>query len=104
LENAHLAVFTREGAMADSTSHLRPERAPIFAFSPREETVRHLSLNWNTHALRLDFHTDAEETFNAAEEELVKRGLVKSGDKIIALRELVEGEERFESIQIRTVP
>jgi pyruvate kinase len=52
----------------------------------------------------LDFHTDAEETFNAAEEELVKRGLVKSGDKIIALRELVEGEERFESIQIRTVP
>jgi hypothetical protein len=29
---------------------------------------------------------------------------VASGDKIIALRELVEGEERFESIQIRTVP
>ena len=104
LENARLAVFTREGDMADSTSHLRPDRAPIFAFSPREETVRHLTLNWNTHALRLDFHTDAEETFAAAEEELIKRGLVASGDKIIALRELIEGQERFESIQIRTVP
>ena len=66
--------------------------------------MRHLTLNWNTHALRLDFHTDAEETFAAAEEELIKRGLVASGDKIIALRELVEGEEHFESIQIRTVP
>ena len=104
LENARLAVFTREGDMADSTSHLRPDRAPIFAFSPREETVRHLTLNWNTHALRLDFHTDAEETFAAAEEELIKQGLVVSGDKIIALRELVEGQEHFESIQIRTVP
>jgi hypothetical protein len=54
--------------------------------------------------LRLDFHTDPEETFAEAEKELVKRGLVSSGEKLIVLRELFEGEEHFESIQIRTVP
>lgn len=104
LENSKLVIFTRHGDMATSTSHLRPERAPIFAFSPSGEVVRHLALNWNTHAFRLDFHTDAEETYDAAEQELARRGLVTPGDRLIVLRELVEDEERFESIQIRTVP
>jgi pyruvate kinase len=90
--------------MAGSTSHLRPERAPIFAFAPHETVVRQLAIHWNTHALRLDFHTDAEETFDEAEKVLLAKGLVAPGDKLIVLRELVEGEEHFESIQLRTVP
>jgi pyruvate kinase len=66
--------------------------------------MRHQTLNWNSHAFRLDFTTEAEETFNEAEKILIKRNLVASGDKLIVLRELIEGEERFESIQFRTVP
>ena len=104
IENAKLVVFTRTGLMADQTSHLRPERAPIFAFTQTAEAVRHQALNWNSHAFQLDFTTEAEETFNEAEKILIKRNLVASGDKLIVLRELIEGEERFESIQIRTVP
>lgn len=104
IENAKLVVFTRTGLMADQTSHLRPERAPIFVFTQTLETVRHQALNWNSHAFQLDFTTEAEETFNEAEKILIKRNLVASGDKLIVLRELIEGEERFESIQIRTVP
>ncbi len=104
IENSKLVVFTRHGEMANATSHLRPERAPIFAFAPHEAVVRQLALNWNTHALRLDFHTDAEETFSEAEKLLLAKGLAASGDRLIVLRELVEGEEHFESIQLRTVP
>lgn len=104
LENSSIVVFTRHGEMADTVSRLRPTRSTIFAFAPSEEVVRHLTLNWCTEALRLDFHTDPEETFAEAEKELVKRGLVSSGEKLIVLRELFEGEEHFESIQIRTVP
>jgi pyruvate kinase len=65
---------------------------------------RHQTLNWNSHAFQLDFTTDAEETFAEAEKILIQQNLVASGDKLIVLRELIEGEERFESIQIRTVP
>jgi pyruvate kinase len=104
LENVKLMVFTRYGELAQCTSHLRPERAPIFAFTPHGEVVRQLTLNWNTHANQLDFSSDPEETFNEAEKILSKRRLISSGDKLIVLRDLVEGEERFESIQIRTVP
>jgi pyruvate kinase len=104
IEDAKLVVFTRTGEMADQTSHLRPERAPIFVFTPTQEEVRHQTLNWNSHAFQLDFTTDAEETFAEAEKILIKQKLVASGEKLIVLRELIEGEERFESIQIRTVP
>ena len=103
-DHAKLMVFTQHGEMVDCTSHLRPERAPIFGFTPSLDVARHLTLNWNSHVLRMDFHTDAEETFNVAEMELISRGLVKTGDKLIVLRDLVEGSEKFESIQIRTVP
>jgi pyruvate kinase len=104
IEDAKLVVFTRTGEMADQTSHLRPERAPIFVFTPTQEEVRHQTMNWNSHAFQLDFTTDAEETFAEAEKILIQQKLVASGDKLIVLRELIEGEERFESIQIRTVP
>jgi pyruvate kinase len=104
IEDAKLVVFTRTGEMADQTSRLRPERAPIFVFTQTAEGVRHQALNWNSHAFQLDFTTDAEETFAEAEKILIKRKLVSSGEKLIVLRELIEGEERFESIQIRTVP
>ena len=104
IEDAKLVVFTRTGEMADQTSHLRPERAPIFVFTPTQEEVRHQTLNWNSHAFQLDFTTDAEETFAEAEKFLIQQKLVASGEKLIVLRELIEGEERFESIQIRTVP
>ena len=40
----------------------------------------------------------------AGEKFLIQQKLVASGEKLIVLRELIEGEERFESIQIRTVP
>ena len=104
LDNSKLVVFTQHGVMADSTSHLRPESSPIFVFAPTKEAARHQTLNWNSHAFPLDFTSDPEETFNEAEKFLIRKNLVSSGDKLIVLRELVEGEEHFESIQIRTVP
>jgi pyruvate kinase len=104
LDDARLVVFTQTGELASYASHLRPVRSAILAFAPRAEVVRALALNWGVHARRLDFHTDPEETFNAAEKDLLAAGLVRSGEKLIVLRDQVEGEERFDSIQIRTVP
>src|SRR4029077_7613422 len=36
-QRAKIIVFTRHGAMARNVSNLRPENAPIFAFTPSEE-------------------------------------------------------------------
>ena len=103
LENAKIVLFTRHGHMANEASHLRPERAPIFAFAPTQEIVRQLSLNWNTHALQLSFGINPEHTIAEAEKELLKREWISPGDKLIVLSDVLAGEEVFESIQIRSV-
>jgi pyruvate kinase len=101
--NAKIVVFTRRGFMADHVSHLRPEAAPIFAFSPSAEVVRRLSLNWNVHPIQMGFGVDPEHTIADAEVELARRGLVKKGDQLVILSDVMAGSEVFDSIQLREV-
>ena len=101
--NAHLAVLTRQGHMADNTSHIRPEHAPIYAITPSEETARHLTLNWGTLPLVMPFGITPEESVKKAEELLLARGLLKKGDQLIVMSDIVEGDEKFDSIQLRKI-
>ena len=101
--NSKIVVFTRRGYMADHASHLRPENAPIFAFSPSGEVVRRLALNWNTHPIQMSFGIDPDHTIADAELELERRGLVQKGDQLVILSDVMAGSERFDSIQLRQV-
>ncbi|MFZ4774569.1 MAG: pyruvate kinase [Terrimicrobiaceae bacterium] len=101
--NSKIVVFTRRGYMADHASHLRPENAPIFAFSPSVDVVRRLALNWNTHPIQMSFGIDPDHTIADAELELERRGLVEKGDQLIILSDVMAGSERFDSIQLRQV-
>lgn len=102
-QHAHIVVFTRRGYMADNASHLRPENAPIFAFSPSAEVVRRLAINWNTHAIQMPFGVNPAHTIADAEAELKRRNLIKTGDQLIVLSDILAGDERFDSIQLREV-
>lgn len=101
--NAKLVVFTRRGFMAQHAAQLRPERAPIFAFTPNQEVVRQLQLNWNTHPIQMPFGIDPDHTIADAERELLQRGLIAKGDHLIVLSDVMAGHERFDSIQLRVV-
>ena len=101
--NSKIVVFTRRGYMADHASHLRPENAPIFAFSPSAEVVRRLALSWNVHPIQMAFGIDPEHTIADAEVELTRRGLVQKSDQLIILSDVMTGSERFDSIQLRQV-
>jgi pyruvate kinase len=101
--NASLAILTRHGEMADYTSHIRPEHAPIYAITPSEETARHLTLNWGVLPLVMPFGNTPEESVKNAEELLLSRGLLKKGDQLIVMSDIIEGEEKFDSIQLRTI-
>jgi pyruvate kinase len=46
LERAKIVVFTRHGTMARNVSNLRPEMAPIFAFTSSERVYRQMSILW----------------------------------------------------------
>jgi pyruvate kinase len=46
LAHAKLVVFTRHGTMARYVSNMRPDNAPIFAFTPSENVCRQLAPCW----------------------------------------------------------
>jgi pyruvate kinase len=101
--NAHIAVLTHHGDMADYTSHIRPEHAPIYAITPSEVTARHLTLNWGVLPITMPFGNTPEESVKKAEELLISRQLIKQGDQLIVMSDIIEGEEKFDSIQLRKI-
>lgn len=103
LPGSKLVIFTRRGTMADYVSNLRPT-APIYAFSPTFEVCRKLSVNWGTYPHHLAFDPNPNRTIGAAINTLVNEGLSKPGDHLVIVSDMLAGEERFDTIQLRVVP
>jgi pyruvate kinase len=101
--NAHLAVLTHHGHMADYTSHIRPEHAPIYALTPSKVVAGHLTLNWGVLPLVMPFANSPEESVKNAEELLLSRNLLRKGDQLIVMSDIIEGDEKFDSIQLRKI-
>ncbi len=101
LPHATLIVFTRHGTMARYVSNLRPERAPIFAFTPSEHICRQLALCWGTHPVVLEFTDDPNTTIEAAEKYLCEMRLTEEGDNLVVLSDLRTGGAQVDSIQVR---
>jgi pyruvate kinase len=89
--------------MADHFSQLRPTQAPIYAFTPSEEVARRLTLNWATIPIVMRFDLDPEHTVAEAEKLLLDRGLVQVGTQLVILTDILTGNERYDSIQLRKV-
>jgi pyruvate kinase len=103
LPDSKIVIFTRRGTMADYVSNLRPN-APIYAFSPTYEVVRKLIINWGTYPHYLAFDPNPNRTIGAAINYLVEAGLAKSGDHLVIVSDMLAGEERFDTIQLRVIP
>jgi pyruvate kinase len=101
--HANIAVLTRQGNMAGYTSHMRPEHASIFAMTPSKTVAGHMTLLWGTLPMVMPFGKTTEESVKKAEELLLQRGLLKEGEHLVILSDIVEGDEKFDSIQLRKI-
>ena len=101
--NSGLAVFTRHGLMADYTSQLRPECAPIFAITSSDVLARQLILNWGTHPIVAPFEDCSEAVMKQVEKTLVEQSLMDKGNQLVVLSDIIEGDEKFDSIQLRKI-
>jgi pyruvate kinase len=102
LANSKIIVFTRHGAMAHNVSKLRPENAPIFAFTSSEEVYRQLSIYWGVYPVKIDFTNDPNATIEAAESFLRRTRLTAPGDQLVIIGDVRAGKERIDSVQLRT--
>jgi pyruvate kinase len=102
LRRARLIVFTRHGLMATNVSNLRPEHAPIFAFTPSEEVRRQLSILWGVCPLRIEFADDPSANIVNAEKFLREKKLAEAGDQLVIISDFRVGSDRVDSVQLRT--
>jgi pyruvate kinase len=102
LPRAKIIVFTRHGTMARNVSNLRPEKAPIFAFTPSEEVRRQLSLCWGACGVRIDFTDDPNATIETARKFLRENRLTASGDQLVIISDVRAGEGLADCVQLRT--
>ncbi len=103
LRRAKLVVFTRHGTMARYVSNLRPEHAPIFAFTPNEQVYRQLAICWGTLPVRIDFTEDPNATIEAAEKYLRAAKLIVPSDNLVILSDVRAGEALVDCVQSRVV-
>ncbi|KAJ7979962.1 Pyruvate kinase family protein [Quillaja saponaria] len=85
------------GHMASLLSRCRPD-CPIFAFTTTPSVRRRLNLQWGLIPFRLSFSDDMDSNLNKTFSLLKARNLIKSGDLVIAVSDLLQ------SIQVMNVP
>jgi pyruvate kinase len=103
LHDSKLVVFTLQGRMARYASNLRPQRAPIFAFTPSEEVCRQLALYWGTFPARVDFSGGPDRAIAVAEKFLRKNKWATPGDHMVIISDVRMGRALIDSIQLRVV-
>ena len=74
-----IAIFTETGNTARMISKYRPP-VPIYAFTHVEPVVQRINLYWGVHPVRCLQAFSAEQMVTLAEQELVRRGVLKPKD------------------------
>jgi pyruvate kinase len=101
LANAKLIVFTKQGTRPRNVSNMRPEHAPIFAFTPSETVKRQLVLLWGTFPSFLRFSRDADQNIVRAEKFLRDARVTRKGDNLVIITDARPKGGVIDSVQLR---
>ncbi|CAI9765070.1 unnamed protein product [Fraxinus pennsylvanica] len=82
-------VYTKTGHMASLLSRCRPD-CPIFAFTNMMSIHRRLNMQWGLIPFRLSYSDDMESNLNKTFSLLKARGMIKSGDVVIAVSDILQ--------------
>ncbi|MBA0856926.1 hypothetical protein Goshw_004944, partial [Gossypium schwendimanii] len=99
LEVDALFVYTKTGHMASLLSRCRPD-CPIFAFTTTTSVRRRLNLQWGLIPFRLGFSDDMESNLNKTFSLLKARGMIKSGDLVIAVSDMLQSIQTHLCIEL----
>lgn len=103
LPDSRILTFTRYGFMARSLAALRPQRAPILAFTPSIELQRQLRLLRGVEPYVMPFGSEPDITIENAIVFLRNKGLIAPGDKLIIATDILSQDRLIDAVQLRTV-
>ncbi|MFH7319151.1 pyruvate kinase [Desulfurivibrio sp. D14AmB] len=102
LQVAGIVVITRRGLMAALLARCRPG-APIFAFTNTTHVRRRLGIYWGVNAFKVQLSSDPEITIQRALEQLLTKGIVRDGERVIILSDILAGGKFVETVQVRII-
>src|SRR5271170_6386733 len=88
-----ICVYSHTGTKARFISGLRPQRAPIYAFTHDAHVARSLSLNFGVKAQVIEHDPDPNIILLKMIENLKSHGYVKEGDSLVVVSDLAVGAE-----------
>ena len=103
MKNSAVLVFTRSGDLAAKLGALRPNGAPLFAFTDVRGLHRRLRLIWGIEPFLMDFSADPEITVQNAIHRLQDDGWIEEGDQLVTVTNAFAHNKVVESIQLREV-
>ncbi|MDG1325078.1 MAG: pyruvate kinase [Opitutales bacterium] len=103
MKNSAVLVFTRSGDLAAKLGALRPNGAPLFAFTDVDGLHRRLRLIWGVEPFMMNFSDDPELTIQSAIEKLKEECWVEIGDQLVTVTNVFASGKVVESIQLREV-
>ncbi|MDX2109291.1 MAG: pyruvate kinase [Verrucomicrobiota bacterium] len=103
LQDAAIVVFTRQGTLARSLSALRPWHVPIYAFTDVKGTFSELLITWGVEPFLMEFSDEPEKTVQDAIAYLKRRNWVKQGTPLVFITNVLAGELKVDTVQLRWV-
>ncbi len=96
-----IAVFTESGNTARLISKYRPQAA-IYAFSHLLAVCNRMNLLWGVHPMRRKQARSAEEMMSTAEQELLRKGIIRTGDVVgvVAGTQMASGSTNFMRLHV----
>jgi pyruvate kinase len=103
LPMAAIAVFTETGNTARMISKYRPQ-ASIYAFTHNSTVAQRTNLYWGVHPMKCSQGLSSDNMVDVAEYELLRRGLLKSGDVlgVVAGTRQASGSTNFMRLHVVT--
>lgn len=98
-----ICVFTHTGKTAHFIAGLRPQAAPIFAFTPSLQVCRELALHFGVSAQVFPFHKDPNENVLFMQAKLKELNHVKTGDSLVVVSDLIVGGNTLHTIHVHKV-
>ncbi len=102
-EAVAICVLSHTGTKARFISGLRPQGAPIYAFTHDLHVARGLSLHFGVKAQVIESDPDPNVILLKMVNNLKERGYVASGDSIVVVSDLAVGQETLHAIHVHTI-
>lgn len=99
-----LILFTRTGRTVRYGAWHRPSNIPIYAFTDNPVVLNQLTLHWGACGYMLDFDdSDPALTFKAAMQLLREQNLLKHGDAIVSVTQVLAHGQLVDTVQMHRV-